>query len=304
MKITLGVTTHNRAQSLDRLLKSFAELAKSNSPPSEVVIVANACTDNTVEVLEQYKDILSLKIIIEDRLGVAHGRNAVVKNATGDIILWTDDDITVGPDWVATYVELFEKHPDIDFFGGPIEPVFEGDAQPKWLKYALKHVPSSYAKLYLDKDSRPFISEDGEEPFGANMAIRRSVMEQEPFNSELGRVGHEQLSGGEETRMFRELTVQGRVGWWVTAPVVTHWIDEKRQTLAYLEHYWFWVGRNEQALRFTNQPGEQGISMDYVKKQMKSHLIRYKLAKLIGYANVWIPEFCNYHLQRGRMYQE
>ncbi len=284
-------------------MQSFAQLDLANVEAVEFVVVANACTDDSVKVLQEFEKVLPLKIVVENRLGVAHGRNAVVDNSTGDAILWTDDDITVGPEWASTYVRLFEEHRDVDFFGGPIEPRFEGNRVPSWIDTALRHVPSSYAKLNLDPKSRPFVADSQEEPYGANMAIRSRVLGRTPFDPSLGRVGHNQLSGGEETRLIRNLVSAGHVGWWVNSPCVSHWIDESRQTVEYLKNYWFHVGCDEFGIFSPDQRAERLAIPLWVRRWRKLKFwAKFQMAFLKDHPDEWVPALREHQLERGRLH--
>ena len=58
----------------------------------------------------------------ESRPGLSHARNRAIAEATGDYILWTDDDVTVCRDWLVAYADAFRKWPDAVGFGGPSGP--------------------------------------------------------------------------------------------------------------------------------------------------------------------------------------
>jgi len=299
-KITVAVCTHNRSESLTRLLNSFVELRNPDNYTIEFLVVANKCTDNTLEVLSNFSTSIPIKICIEDELGVAAARNSVVKNATGDWIIWTDDDLTVGNDWVTEYLSAMEKYDGATFFGAPIEPVFEGQA-PSWIEAALQHSPSAFAKLMVSDSDQIFTPTGDDLPYGANMAIKASALRQFKFDTSLGRTGRGDLRGGEEILLFRRLQASGYQGRWLTKPVVKHWIDESRQTIDYLKDYWYAVGLTENTLnRAANHDwghGQRWLKMLNVAKLR----IQLASAQLSGDPDKWLPVLCKLMLEKGRI---
>jgi glucosyl-dolichyl phosphate glucuronosyltransferase len=62
--------------------------------------------------------------------GLAQARNRAVADFRGDVLLFTDDDVTFGPGWVAAYQDAIRRFPDADYFGGRILPDW-GHAKPR-----------------------------------------------------------------------------------------------------------------------------------------------------------------------------
>ena len=54
IQVSVIIPTHNRAASIVRLLNKLGEQTFTLSQ-MEVIVVANSCSDNTVDVLKQYK---------------------------------------------------------------------------------------------------------------------------------------------------------------------------------------------------------------------------------------------------------
>jgi len=62
--------------------------------------VDNNSTDNTLKVIQKFRDRLNLKIVIEKKKGRGAARNQGFQAAKGDIVLGTEADTIVPPDWV------------------------------------------------------------------------------------------------------------------------------------------------------------------------------------------------------------
>ena len=81
-------------------LESFTGLAVPAATDWEILVVNNNCTDQTDQVIQAYQDRLPVRRAFEPRPGLSHARNRAIAEATGDYILWTDDDVTVSPNWL------------------------------------------------------------------------------------------------------------------------------------------------------------------------------------------------------------
>jgi GT2 family glycosyltransferase len=92
--LSVVICTRDRAVELERCL---ASLPFQTRPPDQIVVVDNASRDDghTRRVAEA----AGVTYIREDRPGLDIARNAGVRAATGDIILFTDDDVRLHPRW-------------------------------------------------------------------------------------------------------------------------------------------------------------------------------------------------------------
>ena len=67
-KLTIGIPTHNRHESLKRLLES---IAAQSSPPSEVIIVTNSHDSKVTEMTENYLQSFSCKHVFSGSVGIS-----------------------------------------------------------------------------------------------------------------------------------------------------------------------------------------------------------------------------------------
>ena len=126
---SLVICTRNRPQELARCLKSLAD---QTAMPAEVIVVDNASTDARAR---EVTIAAGFTYVQEDRLGLDFARNAGVSAATGEIILFTDDDVRLHPRWLERMVEAFDG-PDIEAVTGLVLPAeLETEAQWFFEKY-------------------------------------------------------------------------------------------------------------------------------------------------------------------------
>src|SRR5690606_16449022 len=111
MDASVVVCTRDRAASLAVTLESIAGLRIPALVVAELVVVDNGSTDGTPAVVEAFRrrSPLPLRYVRELRPGIAPARNAGMAAARGRIVVFTDDDVTVEPDWLAEMLEAFRR---------------------------------------------------------------------------------------------------------------------------------------------------------------------------------------------------
>lgn len=111
-KVSVVVAARNEIKRLPKLL----ECLKTQDYPSdlyEVIIIDNESDDGTYETLQGYsKDFSGLKVLItkgrkSDYKDKKAALNLGIESAQGEIILTTDADCLMGPEWVSTVVGYF-----------------------------------------------------------------------------------------------------------------------------------------------------------------------------------------------------
>ena len=108
-KISVCIATTNRKELLEKCLTS---LTNQTVPIYEVVLVDNSTNSTNISTYNKFKNLLNIKYFIEKKHGVANARNCLIKNATGDIIAFIDDDAFAPIDWVEKIIYYHNKYHD------------------------------------------------------------------------------------------------------------------------------------------------------------------------------------------------
>jgi glycosyltransferase involved in cell wall biosynthesis len=226
---------------LDRTLENMRRLRIPADVDWELLVVNNNCTDDTDRVIAQHASRLPIRRLYEPRPGKSFAANLAVAEARSDLLIWTDDDVLVDPDWLAEYLAAARDWPDAAYFGGTIEPDF---AHPpaRWIERNLDLLAGVFAIRRLGDGIRPLGPE--EVPYGANMALRRAKIGPTPFNPDLGPRERDETRG-EETDLIRRLIARGSQGVWVGPAKVKHHITSRRLTVRYVKEFWIGQGRSE-----------------------------------------------------------
>ncbi|MBV9760467.1 MAG: glycosyltransferase family 2 protein [Acidobacteriaceae bacterium] len=126
------MSTYNRCDLLDQDIAALLN-QQAEGIEYEVILVDNNSTDKTAEKIAEYtRRDERIRYIFEGRQGVAYGRNAGIAAAHADLIAFCDDDVYVAPDWLRKMKQALDGHPDAEFVGGKVVPVWR-EAPPEWL---------------------------------------------------------------------------------------------------------------------------------------------------------------------------
>jgi len=234
MLVTVAICTWNRALLLERTLERMIDLQIPSEVKWELLVVDNNCSDNTDKVLDKFLDRLPLRKVFEEKQGHSHARNRAIKEAQGELLLWTDDDVLVDEHWIANYVQVATEFPAASFFGGNVEPWFERPCPP-WMQSHLNLIGAVYAIREAPTDGTTV--ERSYLPFGANMAFRTEALREFPFNPEYGRVASS-LRSGDETDVLYRMMDSSKHGIWVRSASVKHFIPAQRMNCRYV-YRWF-----------------------------------------------------------------
>jgi glucosyl-dolichyl phosphate glucuronosyltransferase len=297
-RISVVICTWNRSRLLRLTLEQMTHLEVPLTTIWELIVVNNNCTDDTDRVLADFENRLPLVRLFEPIPGKSHAGNLAVREAKGEYIVWTDDDVLVEPDWLKAYLNAFEHWPDAAIFAGAIDPWFE-QAPPKWLELVFLKVANAYAAL--DHGPAGFDLTASTYPYGANMALKRSAQLREPYDTRLGPRPNSGIRG-EEMIMARRLFAAGATGRWVPEARVRHFIPPNRQTLAYLREYFFGSGEVLGMLG-RNDSGERrafGRPL-WLWKEAVSAELAYRIGRAFRSPENWIESFRRANVARGRL---
>ncbi|MEM9119169.1 MAG: glycosyltransferase [Cyanobacteria bacterium P01_F01_bin.56] len=118
VSVSIALATFDRPDDLRNCLKHLqAQVSPRNI---EIVVIDNHPVSGlTPPVVAEFPGV---KLIREPRQGLAYARNAGFIASTGDIVIATDDDVTLPPDWVEKLVAPFAR-PDVMIVTGNVLPI-------------------------------------------------------------------------------------------------------------------------------------------------------------------------------------
>ncbi|GAA1831656.1 hypothetical protein GCM10009836_07050 [Pseudonocardia ailaonensis] len=224
--VSVVVCTHNRTAILPRCLASLGALTYPNL---EIIIVDNAPSDgSTRAVVEKMMATDSrFRYVAEPRAGLSFARNKGLREAGGEIIAYTDDDVTVDPQWVEGLVRGFGRRADVGCVTGlvctasmstTVEAYFDARAS-SWSTRVRPHV----FELIQDSAGGPLYPfSAGVFGTGANFAFDRGVLGQaDGFDEALG--AGSPTRGGEDLDAFVNTLLRDRTIVYEPSAIVWHY---------------------------------------------------------------------------------
>lgn len=229
--ISLIVCTYNRCNFIYSTLEHIA----ANHYPSdkyEIVLINNNSTDDTEAECNRFKATypdMPFRYFVETQQGLSYARNRGIAEASGDMLVFLDDDSFVDTDYLAKLEAHISSIPDMMAFGGRITPQFESGVEPKWLS---NWTYSWVSAINMGDKVRLFVG--SKFPIGANMGLKKSCVDKIGlFNTALGRT-EKNLMGGEEKDLFNRVKKLDMPIYYLPDVHVHHIIPPQRTTDAYI----------------------------------------------------------------------
>jgi glycosyltransferase involved in cell wall biosynthesis len=177
------------------------------------------------------------RMVVETTLGLAHARRRAYHESRGQLIVHSDDDNILAPDYLRAAREIYTKHPHLGTFGGQWFPRF--DREPRT---ALERSFGGERRLERDVWSNLF-DDNRTMPFGAGMCLRREIIDaylaevaRDPRRLILGRTGNRFITGEDIDLSYVAIRQGYGTGLFVTLSLV-HLIPPERMTEAHMIRY-------------------------------------------------------------------
>jgi glycosyltransferase involved in cell wall biosynthesis/GT2 family glycosyltransferase len=190
--VSVVICTRDRPDSVKTTVRS---ILACRYPPErlEVIVVDNASRTDAVARLSQddFEGEVPFRVVQEPAPGLSNARNKGVREATGEIVVFADDDVEVDRDWLAMLVAPFARGERVGATSGTTLPgALETPAQ-RWVEGFGGRVRGFETRVFdlldppADQPLFPFTV--GDLGAGRNMAFRRDVLiEQGGFDPALG----------------------------------------------------------------------------------------------------------------------
>jgi glycosyltransferase involved in cell wall biosynthesis len=272
--VSVVICTYNRAARLRTTLDSLRHQRAPTDLSWEVIVVDNNSRDDTRKTVETFAAGCPrpVRYLFEPRQGKSYALNRAIEASTADVLAFTDDDVLVGPGWVAALWNAFAD-PQVHGVAGRVEAAWS-TPRPRWLAasgpYRLMQTIVEY-----DCGPEPRPVDTDRAPIGANMAYRRACFERHgPFRVDLG--GGDLLRG-EDTEFGRRLLRNGETILYAPAAVIVHPVEPHRLRKRYFRSWYYDYGRAQ--VRLHPFP-PQTITIGGIP--------RYLFRELVEHAGTWL----------------
>lgn len=220
--LTVAVCTRDRPADLRLCLASISSL---DYPNFEVLVVDNAASDTTTRDLVRTR-FPWVRYLAETRPGLSWARNRAIREAGGEVIAFTDDDVVVDQGWARGLGEVYAADPKVMAVTGLVVPdelatraqyefeLYDGFGRGFTRRW--HQIPTG-----RQANAAFFHGGTGGLGTGANMSFRRNVFDQIGFfDSALG--AGTPSRGAEDLEMFFRLLKEGHMLVYEPRAIVRH----------------------------------------------------------------------------------
>jgi glycosyltransferase involved in cell wall biosynthesis len=259
-RVAVLIATYNRATLLGETLDVLARSDTDPRLPWEVIVIDNNSTDDTrfVVTSRQAAYPVRLTYLFEKRQGRSAALNAGIAATSAPLLLFTDDDVRVEPEWLVAGARALNE--GADYVGGPVVPIWEV-SPPRWLDLTRGDLWGTIAILDYGRDR--FTFEDRRRvPLGANMGVHRSLIERVgAFRADLGRSNGRRVLGQEVPELLARSRAAHLSGVYVPEMRVHHHIPAARLTKHYYRRWWMGKGYSKAILDAGQPISETGLDL-------------------------------------------
>lgn len=114
--VSVVITTYNSANSIEACLSS---LFAQRYQPLEIVVIDNASSDQTRELLNQFRNRIQI-VLNQQNVGFAAAQNQGFSQAHGDWLLSLNPDVILNPDFIAKLIAASAQDPKIGTLCGKL----------------------------------------------------------------------------------------------------------------------------------------------------------------------------------------
>lgn len=175
-KVSVQICTFNRRALLGQVLGAL--FAQDLDPDEyEIILVDDGSTDGSYEqVISRLSPPCRLHVVRQRNAGLARGRNVGLERASGDVVLFMDDDVLATRNLLSSHLRFHAQHPNSICRGAAINVVsFERLPPPKYS-------PRNYSGAYF---------------WTTNVSVNRSLVERAGrFDERFREYGWEDLELG------------------------------------------------------------------------------------------------------------
>jgi len=251
--VSVIVSTYTKIR-VDEVLACLHSLFDQTLKPKEILLIL----DPDEDLKSFYAGVVphDVSIISSQAHGLSNARNTGVRNCTGDIVAFIDDDAVAEKDWLRRLVKNYEDQ-NVLSVGGLVVPVWE-NGRPRWFPQELDWIVGcSYKGLPNEKSIV-------RNPIGCNMSFRSEVFKKIGyFETGIGRSGR-RLFASEETefsiRLLRRFPNSKIV--YDPSAIVHHKVTLDRQRITYFIRRSFFEGFSKRLLAKTIPDTTEQLSVE------------------------------------------
>lgn len=236
MDVSVVIATYNRASSLRNTLETFQRLSIPVDLRWELLVIDNNSKDSTRDVVLGFGKTANFPVryLFEKVQGRSAALNTGIRQASGDIVAFTDDDVLLDSAWLGNLKRTFESC-DCSAVAGRVVPQWN-HPKPDWLE-----MNGHFAVTNFDLGDE--IHEIRVPPLGANSAFRKEVFQKYGlFRLDLGVCGVKHTTTCDDTEFGERLIRGGENIVYCPNAIIYHPVDPYRATKRFFVSWYYYNG--------------------------------------------------------------
>ncbi|MFP4185693.1 MAG: glycosyltransferase [Thermoplasmata archaeon] len=174
--VSVVINVYNEEENIEDCLSS---LEKQSLSGFELVVVDDGSTDDTMKIVEEFRDNFEMKTFRTEHVGIKKARRKGVEESSGDVVVIVDADEILEPDFLENLVEPFDDD-EVGAVGGRLRSEGEG-----WVTDAYGALNEAFYVLRAEGGEADWIQ-------GGCSAYRREALE------EVGGLAREKVSADKD----------------------------------------------------------------------------------------------------------
>ena len=286
--ISVIVCTYNRADWLREAIESLTKL-ETDDFTYEVLVIDNASSDNTPEVVKQAAEnsACTIRYVREAEPGVSFARNRGLEESKATWIAFFDDDEIAEPDWLLQLMKAAADH-DVKIVGGGVRLKLDEGSDRKlkpWVRVMLGCTETMGPQMY-----------DGKRvPTTGNMLIHTEIFEK------IGMFRTDLVEGGEDTDVYHRARNIGYEAYHAPQALTHHQIPPFRIEPKYLRSTSMRMGSHIARREFESYGRFKFplIAAARLAKTVLVYIPKLLLAKLGGDKEAILEQNCYWWMWKG-----
>lgn len=274
--ISVIIPTYNGGETLPLMLDALCKVLPPKSG-CEYVFIDNGSTDSSAAIIQEFQDRLPIKLISEKQQGKNYAVSAGLDIVKGDLILFTDDDVIPDETWLLEYEGAADTNPDVSVFSGQV-------------RHFWKKKPSAWLEQ-LAADGMAFggtAANRAEGPIqaiavkGANFMVRKHIVKQFRFNTDIGPNSSGNYAAGSETEYLLRVEQAGNAIHFVPKARILHIVLPHEMSLRSILKRYYRIGRGMSVTGVKAFPADSTSLFGYPRFVFKKIIYDFLLAFRYG----------------------
>lgn len=306
MDVSIILCTYNRCESLKTVLESISKLQVDRETNWELLVVDNNSTDYTKQLCEEFigKYPETFRYLFEERQGKTFALNTGIRASRGDIIAFTDDDVTIDERWLSSIKRAFIANPGCKAFGGRVIPAWPNTV-PRWIVSDGEFKNTSGAIVEHDFGEQVIsYHQDGMYyPCGANMFFSKEIFKQNGnFNESLNH-GVKNIPMLEDIEYCKRLLEHHENMLYIPDAIVHHPVGQERLTKKYFRKHAFKSGRAQYFIGNLERKGRYVMLNLQKNRRRLLNVPLYFLHTIIDILRKYLVTVCGRNPQATQYYE-